>query len=221
MRQSNFSAGADQAEDALLDQVEQVEVLAHVAAGVRDDQPQVRVDQPLLCLQVAALDALGEVDLLLLGEQRIAAHLVEEELERVRGGLGEVAVAVAGRLGRLFAAVVLQREPGALDALLHQLRLFIREIHFLHQRIDLRQIDAVHRPARLDQGRDALLDPGVELNCGRVHFLSHGCPLYRVAKPGRRRSAETIQATLDTLPLRPVQGERGPKQEVVADMEVR
>jgi hypothetical protein len=83
--------GADQAEDSFLDQIQQVEVLAHVAAGVRDDQPEVRVDQPLLGLEVPSLDPLGEIDLLLLGEQGVAAHLVEEELQSVRGLLGELA----------------------------------------------------------------------------------------------------------------------------------
>ncbi len=43
------------------------------------------------CL-VAALDALGELDLLLGGQQLVAAGLVQEELERVGGRVVEVAV---------------------------------------------------------------------------------------------------------------------------------
>ena len=75
--------GADQAEDALLDQVEQRELGALVLLRDRDDQAQVRVDHPLLGLEVAALDPLGEVDLLGRREQPVAADLVEEELQRV------------------------------------------------------------------------------------------------------------------------------------------
>ena len=40
--------GADQPEDALLDEVEQRQVVGRVLLGERDDQAQVRVDQPLL-----------------------------------------------------------------------------------------------------------------------------------------------------------------------------
>ena len=59
--------------------------MALVALRDRDDQPQVRVDHPLLRLEVAALDALRELDLLLLGQERPAPRLVEEELQRVGG----------------------------------------------------------------------------------------------------------------------------------------
>ena len=84
---------ADQAEDALLDQVEQRQLLALVLLGDRDDEAQVGVDHPLLGLEVALLDALGQLDLLVRGQQRVAADLVEEQLEGVGGRAGEVAVA--------------------------------------------------------------------------------------------------------------------------------
>src|SRR5262249_53945374 len=53
--------GADQPEDALLNQVEQAELLALVLLRDRDDQAQVRVDHALLGRHVALLDALGEL----------------------------------------------------------------------------------------------------------------------------------------------------------------
>ena len=57
--------GADEAEDALLDEVQERQ-LAGVAvlAGDGDDEPQVRVDEVVLGREVAALDALGQLDLL-------------------------------------------------------------------------------------------------------------------------------------------------------------
>ena len=74
---------ADQADHALLDQVAERDALRLVPAGDRDDEPQVRGDHPLLGDHVAALDALRELDLLRGGEQRVAAGLVEELLQRV------------------------------------------------------------------------------------------------------------------------------------------
>jgi hypothetical protein len=71
--------------------------VALVAAGELDDQAQVRVDHPLLRREVAALDALRELDLLLPREQGIAARLIQEELEAV-GGLGRGSVIRAAPL---------------------------------------------------------------------------------------------------------------------------
>jgi hypothetical protein len=48
-----------------------------------DHQPQVRSDHPILRLEIAALDALGELDLLCGGEQRVARGLLEEDLQRL------------------------------------------------------------------------------------------------------------------------------------------
>ena len=56
--------GADQAERALLDQVEERQALVAVVLGDRDDEAEVRLDHPLLRLRVAALDLLRELDLL-------------------------------------------------------------------------------------------------------------------------------------------------------------
>ena len=79
--------GADQAERALLDQVEERQALVAVVLGDRDDEAQVRLDHLLLRLHVAALDLLGELDLLRRGQQRVPAGLAQEELQRVGGRL--------------------------------------------------------------------------------------------------------------------------------------
>ena len=74
---------ANQPEHALLDQVRERQALALVLACDGDHEPQVRVDHALLRREVAALDALGELDLVRAGEQRVTTRLVEEELEGV------------------------------------------------------------------------------------------------------------------------------------------
>ena len=74
---------ADQAQHALLDEVAEGQALALVAPRVGDDQAEVRVDHAVLGGQVAALDPLGQLDLLLRREQRVPARLAQEELQRV------------------------------------------------------------------------------------------------------------------------------------------
>ena len=74
---------AVEADDAVLDQVEQGQVVALVALGDRDHEAEVRVDHPLLRRRVAALDALRQRDLVRRGEQRVAAGAVHEQGQRV------------------------------------------------------------------------------------------------------------------------------------------
>jgi hypothetical protein len=57
--------------------------VALVAARLRDYEPQVRIDHPLLGLEVASLDPLRELDLLRRRQQRVAAGTTEEQLERL------------------------------------------------------------------------------------------------------------------------------------------
>src|SRR4051794_16381397 len=76
--------GAHEAERPLLDEVEEGQALVAVVLGDRDDQAQVGLDHLLLGVEVAALDAPRQVDLLLRGEQADLADVLEEELERVR-----------------------------------------------------------------------------------------------------------------------------------------
>ncbi len=85
---------ADQAQHALLDEVTQGQSLALVLPCDRDHQTQVGVDHPLLGREIAALDALGELDLIGSGQQRVPARFVEEELEGIlelrRSGLARL-----------------------------------------------------------------------------------------------------------------------------------
>ena len=74
---------ADQAERALLDQVEEREPAAQVALRDRDDEAEVRLDHLRLRGHVAALDPLRQVDLLVGGEQRHLADLAQVEPQRV------------------------------------------------------------------------------------------------------------------------------------------
>src|SRR5918911_1684851 len=82
-----------------------------LALADMDRQP----DRPALVGE-AALDRLRELGLLLGREQRVAAHLVEEQLECVGGRGGQLAVRVPRGLARLLAAVVGDRKAAALDA---------------------------------------------------------------------------------------------------------
>ena len=113
--------GADQPEGALLDEVAQRQPEALVATRLRDDEAQVRVDHAVLGIDVAALDALGELDLLGGGQQLVARRLVEERLQRVGGhlrlGTGRLARGLLGgcpalgalRWGAVFASAARAR----------------------------------------------------------------------------------------------------------------
>ena len=98
--------GADEPDHAFLDEVEKRQAVSLVPLGDRHDEPEVRVDHALLRLEVSALDPLRELDLLLGGQERVAADLVEEELEAVGGRGGERAVRVVGLTRALALAVV-------------------------------------------------------------------------------------------------------------------
>src|SRR5207248_3722290 len=76
--------GADQPERPLLDQIEERQALVAVVLRDRDDEAEIRLDHPLLRLLVAALDPLGELDLLRSRQQRMPPGLAQEQLERVR-----------------------------------------------------------------------------------------------------------------------------------------
>ena len=78
---------ADETERSLLDEIEEREALIAVVLRDRDDEPQVRLDHALLRIHVAALDALGELDLLCGGQELVPARLAQEELQRVGGRL--------------------------------------------------------------------------------------------------------------------------------------
>ena len=73
----------DQAEHALLDQVEEGKPESAVALGVRHDESDVRLDHVRLRVLVSALDPLRELDLLGSREETSLGDIAEEELERV------------------------------------------------------------------------------------------------------------------------------------------
>src|SRR3954447_9880114 len=111
--------GADQAERALLDQVQERQALVAVVLGDRDHQAQVGLDHLLLGVEVAALDLAREVDLLLGRQQPHLADVLQEELK----GVGRhVRLEVDRRLGLAAAALVgraldLRRGDGRVDLL--------------------------------------------------------------------------------------------------------
>ena len=88
--------GAVQADDALLDEVQQRHVVTLVALRDRDDEAEVRVDHPLLRGSVALLDALREVHLVGGGQQLVPAGRVHEELQRVERAAGRSRAATPG-----------------------------------------------------------------------------------------------------------------------------
>src|SRR3954464_12489119 len=103
--------GADEAQRALLDEIQEGQAAAQIRLGDRDDEAQVGLDHLLLGGHVAALDALGERDLLGGGQQRDLADRAQVEAQGIQRRLdGEVdgrllrvvglrGVAVAARLG--------------------------------------------------------------------------------------------------------------------------
>ena len=109
---------ADQADRALLDQVEERQPLVAVVLRDRDDQAQVRLDHLLLGVQIAAPDPLGEIDLLLRRQQAHLADVLEEQLQRVGRPLRleiQRSLAAGALLGR--ALDVQARRSGWVDFL--------------------------------------------------------------------------------------------------------
>src|SRR4051794_39452063 len=93
--------GAVQAERPLLDQVEERHAEAAVALGDGDDEAEVRLDHLALRDEVAALDPLGEDDLLRRGQKLVPTHVREEELQAVAGARRLVGL-VDDLVGRLL-----------------------------------------------------------------------------------------------------------------------
>ena len=116
---------------------------------------------------VAALDPLGELDLLLGGQQRVAAGLVQEELERVGGRGREVAVDEGRVVLADVAAVVAELDPALLELLVDARELVVVEVELLDELAELRQVDA------------ALLLGPVDQRCQSVHtaLQRSDCPI--------------------------------------------
>ena len=140
----------DQAEDALLDQVEKRQLLPLVLLGDRHDEAQVRVDHALLGAEVALLDPLREVDLLVSREQGVAPDLVQEQLESVGCGGGELAVAESRRLDARAPAVVADIDAVRLEIGLERVDVVVHQLQRLHELVELGQ---VHAAALLTAGK--------------------------------------------------------------------
>ena len=142
---------ADQAERALLDQVEEGKALVAVVLRDRDDQAQVGLDHLLLGVEVAALDALGEIDLLLRREQPDLADVLQEQLKGVGGhvglqvdrGLGLPPAAAVDRaldLGRGMGGIVLDElDLRLLEVSVQLLDVALVELHLGERSGDLRE----------------------------------------------------------------------------------
>ena len=87
----------DQAQVALLDEVEEAHAVRVVALGDGDHQAQVGLGEFVLGLDVPAFDALGQRHFLRGGEQRDPADLLEVHAHRIGGGH------VDGEVQRRFA----------------------------------------------------------------------------------------------------------------------
>ena len=118
---------ADEAERAFLDEVEEREAAAEVALGDRDDEAQVGLDHGLLGAHVAALDALGELHLLLGRQQRDAADGAQVQAQRVERGLDrqvELRPLLGGRRVRRGIAGALEH----VDAVIEQVRMQVLDL---------------------------------------------------------------------------------------------
>src|SRR5215213_5430641 len=152
--------GAHQAERALLDEVQERQALVAVVLGDRDDQAQVGLDHLLLRVEVAALDAACEVDLLLGGEQPDLADVLQEQLKGVGG---HVRLEVDRRLGLAASALVrralhMRRGDGGID-LLDDLDLGLLEEAVELLDVRLVQVDLGDRGLDLGERQDAHLLP--------------------------------------------------------------
>ena len=130
--------------------------MALVLLGDRDDEPQVRVDEQVLRLLVALLDPLRDLDLLGGGQQRVAAGLVQEQLQRVRRRRRDLGVRVADVLLDRARAVVGQLDPVRIEPLEQGLDVVLFELELLDDLVQLRHVDAAVLFAVLDQGCDGI-----------------------------------------------------------------
>jgi hypothetical protein len=125
---------ADQTERAFLDQVEEAEPAAEVGLGDRDHQPEVRLDHLRLRRHVAALDALGEIDLLVGRQQRDLADLAQVEPQRVERRLDaqvELRALLFFRRGELLVRRMLVRLAlQQLDPVVDEVRIEIFDLLF-------------------------------------------------------------------------------------------
>ncbi len=146
---------ADQAERAFLDQVEKREAATEVALRDRDDEAQVGLDHLRLRGHVAALDPLGQIDLLIGGQERHLPDLAQVQPERVERRLdGEVELRPLLLLGQCRLLV---RRVLVLLAL-HQLDAVVDQVGVEVLDLLLRQLDVLEPGDDLVVGEEASLE---------------------------------------------------------------
>ena len=129
----------------------QRQAVALVLLRDRDDQAEVGVDHAVLRLRVAGLDRLRELDLLGSAQERIAPGLVQEELQRVRGHRGDLAVHVRRLVYLRQGAVVRELDALAFDLLVEPVQLVLVELELLDERREGGHVDAADLVAVLHQ----------------------------------------------------------------------
>ena len=157
----------------------------------RDDEAEVGVDHPLLRRLVAALDPLGERDLVGRGEQLVLAHVLQEELQRVgqdlRGVGGPDGLLGRGgdRVGLVGVVVGVDRDRAVGQRGADIVDRGLVEVELERKRFELRCLDAA---ALLRLGEECIngrdIDRGVQrksfrclqscVRARRIESRSHG-----------------------------------------------
>ncbi len=125
--------------------------MALVLLRDRYDEAEVRVHHLVLRRLVALLDPLRQLHLFGRGEQRVAAGLVEEELERVARHRGDLLVSVRRLLELRDSAVVGEVDPLLLELLVQGGDVLVVQLELLDEPDERRQVDAAQLLAVLHQ----------------------------------------------------------------------
>jgi hypothetical protein len=158
---------------AFLDEVEEGETLVAIVLRDRDDEPQVALDHAALGLHVAALDALGELDLVRGGQERVPPDLAQEELEGVScrlQALGEARRRARRLLRRRLLLRLLHLDPALFELLVQDLDV---------GRLELERLDRLGQISCFDEaGRFGPLEKLLNLFdlLDARAFLSHQFP---------------------------------------------
>src|SRR6266566_2351213 len=152
-----FLYGANQAEGAFLDQVEEAQAAAQVGLGDRDDETEVRLDHLRLRGHVAAFDPLREIDLLVGGQKRHLPDLAQVEPQRVERRLdGQVKLwcldLLLGEIRLLVRRVFVRFALDELDAVVDQIGVEVFDLL-------LAELDIVEARSDLVVVQDSLLEP--------------------------------------------------------------
>ena len=137
-------------------QVEERQTVPLVLLRDRHDQAQVRIDEHVLRTLVAALDRLGELDLLRGGQQREPAGFVQEELEGVGRRRRNLRVRVRNLWLDRSRAVVGDLDAVRLEPLEQDLDVLFVELELLDDLVQLRHVDAAVLVAVLHEERDGI-----------------------------------------------------------------